>query len=72
MMKLLPPVAMSEKDSFHIQWYDWLNKSHYWNPINNGLYQCKWCEMIMPNELERSILCKNNPEILKIKTNEFS
>ena len=71
MRKYLPRPIMSDSNRFEIQFQTWLNDSHYWIDHSETVSSCKWCNMIMPNELKRSVLYKNNPEILKIKTNEF-
>lgn len=70
MIKKLPQIPISEENEFQNQFYSWLNNSHYWVEQSSTVCVCKWCNIIMPIELERSVLCKNNPEILKIKTNE--
>ena len=67
MIKNLPQVPISEENEFQNQWYNWLHNSHYWIEQSNHLCFCKWCNSMMPNQLDRSWLCKENPEILKIK-----
>lgn len=64
MIKNLPRPIISEENDFKNQFWSWLHNSHYW--IEGDVVSiCKWCKMIMPNELSRSILCRDNPEIKK-------
>ena len=67
MIKRLPRPIISEENQFELDFYSWLNDSHYWIEKSNGGHQCEWCGQIQPQELNHSTLCQQNPEIVKLR-----